>query len=232
MLVAAAVTFALRDYTDTGVILAVLLINALIGYLQESRAQREMAALADLAAPRAEELRDGAPRSVASRELVPGDVVLLASGARVPADLRLLAATGLEIDESALTGKSLPARKSTAPLADEGLVAGDQTNLAFAGTVVTRGRGRGLVVRTGRATEIGRITAAVRAQAEKVPPDSQTIEGVWTCQVAGAFRRSSATKWWTSRARSCCSAGPMREPLASADTVAPTTTSLPASAGS
>ncbi len=170
LLVAAAVTFALRDYTDTGVILAVLLINALIGYLQESRAQREMAALANLAAPRAEALRDGAPRSVASRELVPGDVVLLASGARVPADLRLLAAIGLEIDESALTGESLPARKSTAPLADEGLVAGDQTNLAFAGTVVTRGRGRGLVVRTGRATEIGRITTAVRAQAATTTP--------------------------------------------------------------
>jgi magnesium-transporting ATPase (P-type) len=176
LLAAAAVTLVLRDYIDTGVILAVLLLNALIGYLQESRAQREMAALARLAAPRAEVLRDGAPRSVPSRELVAGDVVLLASGARVPSDLRLLAVRALEIDESALTGESLPARKTTEPLDAEFLVPGDQTNLAFAGTVVTRGRGRGVVVRTGRATEIGRITQAVRAQAAVATPLQERIE--------------------------------------------------------
>jgi magnesium-transporting ATPase (P-type) len=176
LIAAAAVTLVLRDYIDTGVILAVLVLNALIGFLQESRAQREMAALAQLAAPRAEVLRDGVALSIPSRELVAGDVVLLASGARVPADLRLLSLRAFEIDESALTGESVPARKTTAPLAADFLVPGDQTNLAFGGTVVTRGRARGIVVRTGRTTEIGRITQAVRAQAAVATPLQERIE--------------------------------------------------------
>jgi magnesium-transporting ATPase (P-type) len=170
LLAAAAVTLVLRHYTDAGVILAVVLINAAIGFVQEHRAQKAMRALARLSAPRAEVVRGGATRDVPSRELVPGDLVLLASGARVPADLRLVRARHLEVDESALTGESLPVRKSVAELESETLVPGDQTSIAFAGTVVTRGRGRGVVVRTGGATELGRIATAVREIGDTATP--------------------------------------------------------------
>jgi magnesium-transporting ATPase (P-type) len=170
LLVAGIVTVALAEYTDAAVICAVLLINAAIGFVQELRAQRAMRALAELSAPQAEILREGSSRIIASRELVPGDVVLLASGARVPADLRLFRAQDFEIDESALTGESVPSRKNIETLDDERLVAGDQRNMAFAGTVVTRGRGRGVVVRTGARTELGRIATSMRELVHTTTP--------------------------------------------------------------
>jgi magnesium-transporting ATPase (P-type) len=162
LLAAAAVTAVLRDYIDTAVILAVVVINTVIGLIQDMRARKEIRALARLSAPRAEVLRDGHAREIESRGLVPGDVVLLTSGVRVPADVRLFRAQGLKNDESALTGESQPVAKTTDPIRGEDVVPGDQTNVAFAGTVVTRVRGRGIVVRTGAATELGRITTAVR----------------------------------------------------------------------
>jgi magnesium-transporting ATPase (P-type) len=162
LLIAAAVTLVLREFTDAGVIITVVLINALIGFVQERRAQQAMQALARMSAPRAEVLRGGATHEIASRELVPGDVVVLTSGVRVPADLRLLHVRELEADESALTGESMPVRKNAEALEDDALVAGDQVNMVFAGTVVTRGRGRGVVVRTALRTELGRIASAVR----------------------------------------------------------------------
>jgi magnesium-transporting ATPase (P-type) len=170
LLIAAAVTFALRDYADTGVILAVVLLNAAIGFVQEVRAQRAMRSLASMSAPRAEVLRDGHAREIPSRDLVPGDVVMLSSGARVPADLRLVQIRDLEVDESALTGESLAVRKRPEPLESTTLVPGDQLNLAFAGTTVTRGRGTGIVVRTGAATELGRIATAVREVGHTTTP--------------------------------------------------------------
>jgi magnesium-transporting ATPase (P-type) len=175
LLVAAAVTLALRDYTDTWVILAVLALNALIGFVQEVRAQQEMLALATLAAPRAEVLRGGRVRGVASRELVPGDRVLLTSGSRVPADLRLSSINDLAVDESALTGESLPVRKKVEALEGELLVPGDRVNMAFAGTVATRGRAQGVVVATGTATEVGRISTTVHALAEVATPLEQRL---------------------------------------------------------
>jgi magnesium-transporting ATPase (P-type) len=170
LLAAAVVTLALREYSDAAVILAVLLINAAIGFVQEVRAQRAMRALAAMSAPRAEVVRDGRPQTLPSREIVPGDVVLLTSGTRVPADVRLAKVKELEIDESALTGESLPARKTVDVLEGDALVAGDQRNMGFAGTVVTRGRGRGMVVRTGAATELGRIATSMRGLAHDVTP--------------------------------------------------------------
>jgi magnesium-transporting ATPase (P-type) len=170
LLLAGAATLALRDYTDSGVILAVVFINAAIGFVQEFRARAAMRALAGLSAPKAEVLRDGETRTIEGRKLVSGDVVLLASGASVPADLRLIEATDLEIDESALTGESAATRKTRESLESADLVIGDQTNIAFAGTVVTRGRGRGLVVRTGTETEVGRIAAAMRDVGEVATP--------------------------------------------------------------
>src|SRR5690606_6495424 len=162
LLIAAVVTLALRDYTDTGVILAALLPNAVIGYSQERRAQQAMRALEDMSAPHAEVVRGGQVREIESRDVVPGDVVVLASGARVPADLRLFRVQELQVDESALTGESMTVAKSVEELSDESRVPGDQFNMVFSGTIVTRGRGWGYVVRTGAETEIGRIATAIR----------------------------------------------------------------------
>ncbi|MFW6080234.1 MAG: HAD-IC family P-type ATPase, partial [Gemmatimonadota bacterium] len=162
LLIAAFVTAVISDYKDMAVILAVVVLNAVIGFVQEYRARKAVRALARLAAPKADALRDGEPRAVPGRELVPGDVVLLASGSLVPADLRLTSVRDLEVDESALTGESAPVRKTTEAIEGDALVPGDRLNSAFAGTVVTRGRGRGVVVRTGASTELGRIASAVR----------------------------------------------------------------------
>lgn len=165
LLVAAGVTLLIRDYLDAGVILTVVLLNALIGFIQEARARKAMQALARLGAPKAEVIREGVASAIPAEALVPGDLVRLTSGARVPADLRLLRAVDLEIDEAPLTGESLPVRKDPAAHVEGTPVAGDQVNLAFAGTMVSRGRGRGVVVRTGATTEVGRIAEAVRGAA-------------------------------------------------------------------
>jgi len=158
LLAAAAVTAALTHWVDTGVILGVVLINALIGYLQEGKAERALEAIRHLLSPRAAVLRGGRRLTVPAQELVPGDVVLLQSGDKVPADLRLFAARNLRIDESALTGESVGVTKTGAPVAAEAGLA-DRPGMAFSGTLVSYGQGRGVVVATGDATELGRISA-------------------------------------------------------------------------
>ncbi|HVB31871.1 MAG TPA: HAD-IC family P-type ATPase [Gemmatimonadaceae bacterium] len=172
LLAAAGVSVVLRDDSDAIVILAVVILNSLIGFTQEYRARKAMRALARLTSPLAVVVRDGAQRAVPSPALVVGDLVVLASGARVPADLRLVQAQHLAVDESLLTGESVPVEKRTDPLPDMTLLAGDQLNMAFTGTAVARGRGRGLVVRTGADTQLGRIAQTVRAT-EPVPTPLQ-----------------------------------------------------------
>jgi magnesium-transporting ATPase (P-type) len=176
LLVAALVTLILRDFIDTGVILVVVLLNALIGFVEERRAQQAMRALARMSAPRAEVVRGGEVREIASRELVPGDRVVLTSGVRVPADLRLVSVRDLKADESALTGESQSVRKDTEALEAETLVPGDRLNMAFAGTVITRGRGRGIVVCTGMETELGRIATAVREIGQTRAPLQEAMD--------------------------------------------------------
>jgi magnesium-transporting ATPase (P-type) len=182
LLVAAGVTLALGDVTDTGVILAVVVLNGVIGFVQEYRARRAMRALAQLSAPHAQVVRDGEAREVPSRELVPGDVVRLTSGSLVPADLRLVKTHDLALDESLLTGESIVVEKTDAPLADPDLVASDQINMAFAGTTVAHGRGEGIVVRTGAATELGRIAHVMHAVGRTATPLQETFArlGRWT----------------------------------------------------
>ena len=170
LLIAAVVSLFFEEYVDMTVILAVVAINGSIGFVQELRARKAILALAKMAAPTALVVRDGRERDVPSEQLVPGDIVVLTSGSRVPADLRLYRARDLEIDESALTGESEPAAKGTEPVADEHAVPGDQLNIAFLGTNVTRGRGRGVVVRTGRASELGRIAETVREMGDVQTP--------------------------------------------------------------
>ncbi|MCZ7687275.1 MAG: HAD-IC family P-type ATPase [Sandaracinaceae bacterium] len=156
LIAAGVVTAVLQEWVDAGVIFGVVVVNALIGFVQESKAVRAIEALARSMSTEATVVRAGVRRRVSSVELVPGDVVLLASGDRVPADLRLLRARELRVDESALTGESVAVTKQPGRLARETSLA-DRTNMAYSSALVTHGTATGLVVGTGHDTEIGRI---------------------------------------------------------------------------
>lgn len=157
LLGSAVITLFLGHLLDTLVILAVVIANAIIGFIQEGRAEKAMDAIRKMLALRAVALRDGERRSVEGETLVPGDIVLLEAGDKVPADMRLLQTAGLQIQESVLTGESVPVDKQTHPVA-AGAMPGDRSCMAFSGTLVTSGIGRGVVVGTGARTEIGRIS--------------------------------------------------------------------------
>lgn len=157
LLCAAVITAILGHVGDTLVILAVVLVNAAIGVYQEGKAEQAMAALRHLLALQATVLRDGARSRIAAEQLVPGDVVLLEAGDKVPADLRLLQVDNMEVQEAILTGESLPVSKSLAPCPTQTPIA-ERSCMAYSGTLVLRGQARGVVVATGAATELGRIT--------------------------------------------------------------------------
>lgn len=171
VLVAAAVISGIvGEARDAAAIVVIVVLNAVIGFVLEFRAERALAALRGLAAPQARVLRAGRVEDIPARELVPGDLVLLEAGNLVPADLRLVQAEQLAADESALTGESQPVDKDSVTLEGEGLAPGDQRNMAFKGALVTRGRGRGLVVATGMHTELGRVARLLeRAETVKTP---------------------------------------------------------------
>ena len=156
LLGAAAVTTVLQHWVDTGVILAVVLANAAIGFIQEGKAEAAMAAIRQMLAPRATVLRDGRRVSVDGADLVPGDIVLLEAGDKVPADLRVIEARGLAAQEAILTGESVPVEKTVEPV-PAGAALGDRRCMMWSGTLVTQGTARGVVVATGAQTEIGRI---------------------------------------------------------------------------
>ena len=158
LLAAGGVTAALGHWIDTGVILGVVLINALIGFLQEGKAENALAAIAAMLSPQANVTRDGRRQQVPAEDLVPGDLVHLASGDKVPADLRLIRARALQIQEAALTGESVPVDKDTEAVQTDADL-GDRRGIAHSGTLVVAGRGTGVVVATGAATEIGRISS-------------------------------------------------------------------------
>ena len=157
LLAAALIATLIGEPADAITILVIVGLNAIIGVVQQYRAETAIAALRQLAAPSARVLRDGRYLTVPASELVPGDIAMLEAGAIVPADLRLLQAEQLQVDESLLTGESSPAEKNTAVLEQAGLAVGDRHNMGYRGTTVTRGRGQGLVVATGPETEIGAI---------------------------------------------------------------------------
>ncbi|MBW6508892.1 MAG: cation-transporting P-type ATPase [Desulfuromonadales bacterium] len=166
LLAAALLTAILGHWIDTGVILAVVIINAVIGFIQEGKAEEALEGIRKMLSLQALVLRDGRWLEINAEELVPGDRVKLRSGNRVPADMRLIETTHLQIEESALTGESLAADKSTAAVdADAGI--GDRYGMAFSGTLVTTGRGIGVVSATGIHTEIGRINTMI-AEVEKI----------------------------------------------------------------
>jgi magnesium-transporting ATPase (P-type) len=153
----AAITAFLGHWIDTGVILAVVIANAVIGFVQEGKAENAMDAIRHMLAPRANVIRDGERTSVAGDQLVPGDIVLLEAGDKVAADVRLITAHGLSVQEAILTGESVPVEKHTNTVAAEAAI-GDRTCMAFSGTLVTSGQAKGIVVATGAHTEIGHIS--------------------------------------------------------------------------
>jgi magnesium-transporting ATPase (P-type) len=158
LLAAAIGTLLLQHWVDAGVILGVVVINAVIGFIQEGRAERALDALRAMLAPKAQVLRAGQRRTIPAEDLVPGDIVFLQAGDKVPADLRLIRAHNLRIDEAALTGESVAVDKQSTPT-DAAAELADQSSMAFSGTLVSFGQGRGVVVATGADTQVGRISA-------------------------------------------------------------------------
>jgi Ca2+-transporting ATPase len=166
----------LGEYLDAVTIIAIIIMNGVLGFIQEFRAERSLRALKELSAPSAKVIREGEGHQIAARELVPGDIVLLESGDRIPADLRFLEANGLYVEESALTGESVPVAKHTGALADEDVPLGDQRNLGFMGTMVTQGTGRGVIVRTGMETEMGKIADLIQNTDAMMTPLQHRLE--------------------------------------------------------
>lgn len=160
LIVAAGVTCILQEWLDSAVILGVVVVNAIIGFIQEGRAEKAIAALAGLVPEETTVVRDGTPRRVPVAELVPGDLVVLQAGDKVPADLRLVHVRGLRVEESMLTGESAPVGKHTEPLPAETVLA-DRKNCAFSGSLISAGQGKGLVTATGDQTETGRIAGLI-----------------------------------------------------------------------
>ncbi|ACI99824.1 cation-transporting P-type ATPase [Rhodospirillum centenum] len=162
LLLAALVTALLGHYVDTAVILLVVVINAIIGYAQEGKAEAALEAIRSMLQPTATAIRGGHRRTVEAVDLVPGDIVQIEAGDRVPADLRLIRTKGLRLQEAALTGESVPVEKTPAEVEPE-LPLGDRSGMAYSGTLVTTGHGLGVVVATGTATELGRISTLLQA---------------------------------------------------------------------
>jgi len=170
LIVASVVSALLGDYVEAAAIMAIVVLNAVLGIVQEQRAEEALAALKRLAAPDAQVIRDGSRRVVPARDVVPGDIVFLEAGNYVPADVRLLEAVNLRVEEASLTGESLPVQKSAATIIDKDVPIGDRKNTAFMGTLVSYGRGRGVVVSTGMRTQLGLIATMLQTvETEETP---------------------------------------------------------------
>ncbi|MGD8552904.1 MAG: calcium-translocating P-type ATPase, SERCA-type [Anaerolineales bacterium] len=176
LIAAALVSALLGDYIEAVAIMAIVLLNAALGVIQEQRAEEALAALRKLAAPEAQVIRDGHRQTVPAPELVPGDIVLLEAGNYVPADLRLMETVNLRVDEAALTGESVPVSKQARLVLTQDQALGDRRNTAFSGTLVTYGRGRGVVVSTGMRTQLGMIAQMLQAVHEEPTPLQQKLD--------------------------------------------------------
>jgi P-type Ca2+ transporter type 2C len=176
LIVAAVISALLGDWIEAAAIMAIVVLNAGLGVIQERRAEQSLAALRKLAAPEAHILRDGSRQTVPASELVPGDLVLLEAGNFVPADIRLLEAVNLRVEEAALTGESVPVQKDAAAVLETDIPLGDRKNTAFMGTLVNYGRGRGVVVATGMYTQIGIIAEMIQAVQNEPTPLQRRLE--------------------------------------------------------
>ncbi|HSB02860.1 MAG TPA: HAD-IC family P-type ATPase, partial [Anaerolineales bacterium] len=162
LIVASVISALLGDYVEAAAIMAIVVLNAVLGIVQERRAEEALAALKKLAAPDAQVVRNGHRVSIPSPELVPGDIVFLETGNFIPADIRLLEAINLRIEEASLTGESLAVQKNASTVLDKNVPLGDRKNTAFMGTVVSYGRGRGVVTSTGMHTQLGLIATMLQ----------------------------------------------------------------------
>ncbi len=178
LIVASVVSVLLGEYVEAGAIMAIVLLNAILGVIQESRAEEALAALKKMTAPEAQTLRDGRRQPLPARDLVPGDIVFLETGNYVPADVRLVEAVNLKIEEASLTGESVPVQKRADAVLDREASLGDRKNCAFSSTVVTYGRGRGLVVSTGMQTQIGKIADLIQSFETEPTPLQRKLDGL------------------------------------------------------
>src|SRR3989338_3372024 len=175
LLFAVGLSVFLGEFIEAGAMLSIVLLSALLGFVQEFRAERAMEALERISAPTARVVRSGRELKIAARELVPGDVLVLEAGDIVPSDSRMFESFSMQIDEAALTGESLPSLKVTVPF-KRGTTLADQENMAFMGTVVTYGKGRAVVTATGRRTEFGRIASSLALDVESKTPLQVSFE--------------------------------------------------------
>ncbi len=176
LLVAAVISALLGDFIEAAAIMAIVTLNAIIGVVQESKAEEALAALKKMAAPEAHVVRDGERTTVPARELVPGDIVYLEAGSIIPADVRLIESVNLKIEEASLTGESVPVNKHAAQVIEPEAGLGDRRNCAFFGTTVTYGRGRGLVTSTGMQTQMGHIAEMIQSYEEEQTPLQRRLD--------------------------------------------------------
>ncbi len=177
LLASAVITFVIGEYADSIIILLVVILNAVIGVIQEYKAEKAVEALQKMTTPKAVVRRDGAIKEINSEEVVPGDIVVLDAGRFVPADLRLIESANLQIEESALTGESVPAAKNAASIFEDSKTpVGDKENMAFLSTLVTYGRGEGVVVATAMETEIGKIAKILEDDNEEMTPLQKRLD--------------------------------------------------------
>jgi Ca2+-transporting ATPase len=196
LLVAVVLSAILGHLIEATAIGVIILFAALLGFYQEYRAERALEALQEMAAPTAAVLRDGQESNIPARDLMPGDIVFLRSGDKVAADGRLFEAVNLQVDEAALTGESVPVEKQTAALRDPRTAVADRSNMVYAGTIVTYGRGRAVITATGMSTEFGRIAQSLQAVEPSRTPLQQSLE-----RVANILARAGKVCWrWSSSA--------------------------------
>jgi Ca2+-transporting ATPase len=176
LIVASVVSALLGDWVEAAAIMLIVVLNAILGVIQESRAEEALAALKKMAAPEAQVLRDGQRVGIPARQLVPGDVVLLETGNFIPADLRLVEAVNLRVEEAALTGESVPVQKNAALVLEKEASLGDRKNSVFMGTVIAYGRGRGIVVDTGMKTQLGLIADLLQSVHEEETPLQKRLD--------------------------------------------------------
>ncbi len=176
LVIAALVSLLLGEYVDSIAIMVIVGLNAVVGVIQESKAEQALAALKKMAAPQAQVIRDGHQVTVPGREIVGGDIVLLEAGNYVPADVRLFESFNLKVEEASLTGESVPVDKNAAVVLDQEIPLGDRRNTAFMGTLITYGRGKGLVTCTGMNTQIGLIAQMIQSFEDEATPLQKKLE--------------------------------------------------------